>query len=74
MANISENNAVDIEAAPVLCQVFFHQYEPEFSPANPTNDSGRTVPLSGAGGANVSQAPTKTSTPKSAIPTANGGR
>ena len=43
MTNVGKNNAVPPKAAPVPCQVIFHQNEPAFSPATPTDDAAGTA-------------------------------
>ena len=69
------NNVVTIKAYPFICQVVFHQDNPEFSPAVLTDDMGGTYPPSDAGGAPVAQVPTKSTTPKIFIPMAiRGGK
>ena len=74
MENMGENNVVDIESAPIIRQVVFHEDEPALPPAIPTSDADRTAPLSDFGAAPADQVPTKTVTPKSAIPTSIWGR
>ena len=73
MTNVGENNTVATEAAPVLCQVVFHQDELALSPSVSTEDADGTAPPAGAIVASTDQAPTKTTTPKADIPTAIGG-
>ena len=60
------------KAVPVICQFVFHQENPAFSPAIPTDSAGGTTLPAGAGTVPADQAPTKTTTPESAIPTAIG--
>ena len=67
--NMGENIMVATEVVPVLYQVIFHQDNPEFSPAIPTDNTGRTAPLADAGNAPMAQVPTKIATTKIAIPT-----
>ena len=61
------------EAAPVLCQVVFHQDEPGFLSSVLTGNAVRTSLTNGAGASYLSQSPTKITTPESAIPSAIGG-
>ena len=52
--NVVENTAAAIGAAPVVYQVFFHQYDMSYSPAVPSNDACGTAPPSGKGAAPAS--------------------